>query len=290
MTSERLRTLHVGGHDRSLVVVQPEGRATSLLLVLHGSDSDAAGFRTLSGRTFDRLAAHGSVVAYPEAWGPSWNDARTGTRSTARELGIDDLAFLAAVVGDLREEHGVPPERVFAVGFSNGAQMVIRLVLQTPELVRGVALIGSNHAAPGNVLPEMAELDRHAPMPVLTVNGTADPIVPFQGGVASAPGSGSRGEVLSSFASAALFAARNGITAAPDVERLTGGLTPTRVTRWRQPGCLPVDFVAVGRGGHTVPNRDHSAPEELGPTARDLDAGELVRDFFGLVRSPPQPR
>jgi polyhydroxybutyrate depolymerase len=135
----------------------------------------------------------------------------------------------------------------------------------------------------------MADLDRHLPMPVLTVNGTDDPIVPFEGGTASAPGSGSRGEVLSSFASAALLAARNGITAAPTVEQLTKGATPTQVTRWRQPGCLPVDFLAVGRGGHTVPSRDHSARPELGRTARDLDAGELVGDFFGLVRSPPRP-
>ena len=119
----------MGGVDRTFQVVHPEtADASSLLLVLHGSDSDAARFRELSGHTFDRLVTEGVVVAYAEAYGGVWNDARLGTRSPARERGLDDVEFLSALVARLREEYAVPAEQVFAAGFSNGGQMVIRLV------------------------------------------------------------------------------------------------------------------------------------------------------------------
>ena len=204
--------------------------------MLHGSDSDAARFRELSGHTFDRLVTDGVVVVYAEAYGGIWNDARLGTRSPARERGLDDVEFLSLLVARLREEYAVPADRVFMAGFSNGGQMVIRLAAQAPDLFAGAAVISSNHPAPENVLPEMADLDRHQPMPMITINGTADPIVPFDGGVASLWGSEPRGPVLSSADSAALFAARNGITEPPVSVQVTTGRMATTLTRWRQPG------------------------------------------------------
>jgi polyhydroxybutyrate depolymerase len=282
--AEHPGTIPVGGVDRTFHVVHPEtADASSLLLVLHGSDSDAARFRELSGHTFDQLVTHGVVVAYAEAYGGVWNDARLGTRSPARERGLDDVEFLSALVARLRQEYAVPAEQVFAAGFSNGGQMVMRLVVQAPDLIAGAAVISSNHPTPENVLPAMTDLDRHQPMPVVTINGTRDPIVPFNGGVASLWGSEPRGPVLSSAESAALFAARNGITEPAVSVQVTPGRMPTTLTRWRQPGRAPVDFYAIEGSGHTVPNRQQDAPLLLGRTARDLDAGELVADFFGLA-------
>jgi polyhydroxybutyrate depolymerase len=283
--AEHPGTLIVAGVERSFHVVHPEAAAASaLLLVLHGSDSDAATFRELSGHTFDRATMDGVVVAYAEAYGGVWNDGRLGTRSPARERGLDDVEFLSMLVARLREEHAVPADRVFMAGFSNGGQMVIRLAAQSPELFAGAAVISSNHPAPENVLPEMAELDRHQPMSMITINGTADPIVPFDGGVASLWGSEPRGPVLSSADSAALFAVRNGLTDPPVSVQVTSGRMPTTLTRWRQPGRAPVDFYAIEGGGHTVPNHEQDAPVILGSTQRDLDAGELVAEFFGLRR------
>ena len=289
VVAEHPGTLIAGGVDRTFHVVHPaQAEATALLVVLHGSDSDAARFRELSGHTFDRLATEGVVVAYAEAYGGSWNDARLGTRSPARERGLDDVEFLSLLVARLREEYAVPADRVFVAGFSNGGQMVIRLAAQAPDLFAGAAVISSNHPAPENVLPEMAGLDRHQPMPMLTINGTSDPIVPFEGGVASLWGAEPRGPVLSSADSAALFAARNGITEPPLSVQVISGRLATTLTRWREPGRAPVDFYAIEGGGHTVPNREQDAPLILGATQRDLDAGELVAEFFG-IRPRAQP-
>ena len=146
------------------------------------------------------------------------------------------MEFLSALVAHLREEYAVPADRVFAAGFSNGGQMVIRLVMQAPDLISGAAVISSNHPTPENVLPEMAELDRHQPMPMVTINGTRDPIVPFGGGISSLWGAAPRGPVLSSAASAALFAARNGITEPAISTRVTHEPMATTLTQWRHEG------------------------------------------------------
>ncbi len=102
MSDEHPGTLNVGAVQRTFHVVAPVTPPTSLLLVLHGSDSDAAGIRELSGHTFDRLADEGVLVVYPEAHRGKWNDARLGTQAPARELGIDDVEFLSTLVAGLR--------------------------------------------------------------------------------------------------------------------------------------------------------------------------------------------
>lgn len=283
MSAEHPGTLNVGGFQRTFHALAPDTPPTSLLLVLHGSDSDAAGIRALSGHTFDRLADVGVLVVYPEAHQGKWNDARLGTQAPARELGIDDVEFLSALVDGLRRQYAVPASQVFAAGFSNGGQMVIRLVLEVPDLIGGAAIIASNHPTADNLLPEMSERDQHREMPVLCVNGTKDPIVPFEGGVASLFGVKPRGPVMSSLDSARHFAERNGITRDPVTEQVTSGRLTTTLTRWREDGHAPVDFYAVEGGGHTIPNPDHRAPLILGRTARNLDSGKLVRDFFGLA-------
>lgn len=280
--AEHPGTLKVGGFDRTFHVVAPETPASSLLLVLHGSDSDAAETRTLSGHTFDRLAEEGVLVVYPESHLGRWNDARLGTQAQARELGVDDVGFLSTLVDRLVEGYGVSPDRVLAAGFSNGAQMVMRLVHEAPELIAGAAMVASNQPTPDNMLPEVVRRDRHREMPVLCVNGTKDPIVPFHGGVASLFGVEPRGPVMSSYDSARYFAERNDISSEPTTEQVTEGRLTTTVTRWRENGHAPVDFYAIEGGGHTIPNPEHLAPLVLGRTARHLDTGALVREFFGL--------
>jgi len=68
------------------------------------------------------------------------------------------------------------------------------------------------------------------------------------------------------------------------VRAVTNAPMATTLTRWRPEGGAPVDRYTVEGGGHTVPSRHQDAPLDLGGTLRDLDAGELVADFFELAR------
>ena len=87
------------------------------------------------------------------------------------------------------------------------------------------------------------------PLPVVLIHGTSDPLVPFNGGMASLWGFRPRGEGRSAPATAKYYADRNGIGVAPTTRDRDG----YAVTTWTQPGCDPVELRTVRGGGHTIP-------------------------------------
>ncbi|MCC2317909.1 alpha/beta hydrolase family esterase [Cellulomonas chengniuliangii] len=280
----------VDGVSRSVTVVgQPGGEGSrALVLVFHGSRQDGQGHRAFTGKAYDALAQQGAVVAYLDGYRGNWNDARRLSAFPARLAGIDDTGFARAVIDALAASHGVDRQRVFAVGYSNGGQMVLRLVHEAPGLVAGAAVIAATMPAPGDFLVNDGP-GPGVPVPVLLVHGTKDRIVPYGGGEMSR---WARtvfkvgGRSLSMPETAAYFAHRNGITAEPVRTAVTGcgrGRRQTWVerTRYAQDGSAPVDLYTVHGGGHTVPG-PRSAPFVLGATNHDVSAAELVSEFFGL--------
>jgi len=282
----------VQGHVRTWTAVVPRQRPArpALLVVFHGSNQNAERMRRASGHGFDRVAGEqGVVVVYPNAYRGLWNDSRAAADSPARAEGIDDGALVEAVVTGFTASHGIDPARVFAAGFSNGGQLVFRLAAQLPGRFAGLAAIGATWPTPDNHLgPTPVE-----PVAMLLMNGTADPIVPFGGGVISLFGFKPRGTALSAPDTAHLFARLNGITAAPVVSQLPhrhgSGKTSVTLTSYLQQGHQPVlDYTVVG-GGHVVPNPRHSALRILGRTTHDVDAPAAVWNFFSALQRRQGP-
>ena len=84
--------------------------------------------------TFDAQAdVWGFAVVYPDGWGDCWADGRGVT--TADEAGLDDVAFLRALIGRSAEHHGTSGDRVVVAGVSNGAFMAHRMALEAEEEV-----------------------------------------------------------------------------------------------------------------------------------------------------------
>ena len=287
----RREFLTVDGHERSFLEVAPEdagARPTRLLLAVHGSNQSGRGFRRFTGGTLDHWATTGvGLTVYPDSWrGGLWNDARASTRSRARADGMDDVAFLRAIVDRYRDD-GVT--EVFAIGYSNGGQLLIRVVHEAPELLRGVALVGATLPQHDNLVP--LRTDGPA-VPVLLIHGTRDPLLPYRGGMASLFGFRPRGLMRSFDESVAYWVARAGITAEPTsdlVEDVTSGATrPARTTTTRrlytQEGRPAVGAYSVRGGGHVVPNRVRSAPWILGPSAA-FDTATVLTDFFVAHRT-----
>ena len=92
-----------------------------------------------------------------------------------------------------RTSTGIDPERVCALGFSAGGQMVLRLLHQAPELIASAVVIGASQPVPDNFLLPSAAEPVAQPRPVVLVHGTADPIAPYSGGVVSFWGLAPRG-------------------------------------------------------------------------------------------------
>lgn len=270
------RTIEVDGRARSYRIVTPAAARSGLPLVLvfHGSNQDGAAFSRFSRTQFERLADDGqAIVAFLDGYGRHWNDARASIRFSTRAAGVDDVAFVRAVVSTLLDELAVDENGIYAVGYSNGGQFVVRLIHEAPELLAGAVLIGATQPAPENLVvgPRPA-----VPLPVLLMHGTRDAFVPYAGGIASLRGFMPRGRGLSAEESAAYFAARNRIALRPAVT--TSG-TVTR-TEYRDRDRQPVTLLTIAGGGHTVPGGRRSLLS--GPATTAISAVDEVAAFFGL--------
>lgn len=289
----RRDSVEVNGRTRTYTVTGPaEGRPSrDLILVFHGSRQTGDKHRRFTGKAFDAPADSGAaVVVYLDGHKGNWNDARRNSSFPARKEDLDDIGFTRAVIAKLAAGHRIDPARVFAVGYSNGGQMVMRLAHEAPELIAGAAVIAATMPAPENFLAAGAP---PAPMPVLLVHGTRDPIVGYAGGEMSWWARTlfrTGGRSLSMPQTAAYFAARNGITAEPLDTTLpkragTAGRTWVERTDYRQRGRPPVALYTVHGGGHTVPGPGR-APFVLGRTNQDVNTAELIGEFFGVARQP----
>jgi len=276
--------LIVDGRERAVTVVGPQGPVADApaILYFHGSNQTAASGRAFTGGTFDALARRGVVVAYLDGYKRNWNDARASSTFAARRDGVDDVAFATATIERLVGEYGVDRARVYAVGFSAGGALVIRLVHAIPALLAGAALIAATQPVPENFLLDDAP---PAPLPLVAFHGTRDPLVPYRGGMASLWGFRPRGLGLSAPATADYFAARNGITVAPESRRLAphggNGQTTVERTDYRQDGHAPVTLFTIHGGGHVVPGPKR-APRIMGRSTDQLVAADEIAAFFDL--------
>jgi polyhydroxybutyrate depolymerase len=183
------RTAH-GGRARTWLVYEPARlqRPTPVVFLLPGSGQDAATLRLFTAWRFDELAERdGVLLVYAEAWaeggvmGPEWNECRKNTPQPAHHENVDDVGFLLWLLGEIGARYAIDPARVYAAGVSDGGQMAYRLATEHPERFDAVAIVVAQQAAPEN----SNCLAPRGPISVLVMNGTEDPIIPYEGGIAS---------------------------------------------------------------------------------------------------------
>lgn len=272
------------GRPRSFLLYVPEAVAEvpPLVFVFHGSGGDAAQSRLLYGYSFEALAErHGFIVAYPEGYERHYNGCRLAGPYAANEQDIDDVGFMRALVDELAETRGVDRDRVYATGVSNGGQMALRLALEAPDLVAAVAPVATSLPTDDN----LGCAKQGEPVAFLLMNGTADPMNPYEGGTVALYGLlGNRGTVLSSNETVAYWASLAGHSGPPEQEPLPDTFpaddSTATVFRWRSDGAPTVALVEVRGGGHNAPHPDIRLPRALGGSNRDFDAAELIWRFF----------
>lgn len=264
--------------------------ARPLVLVFHGSRQDGDSHRRFTHDALLPLAATGeAVVAYLDGYRGNWNDARRESFFPARRRGVDDVEFARVVVARVAASHGVDPSRVVMVGYSNGGQMVLRLLHEEPRMVAAAVIVAAAMPAPESFLSR-ADAPAARPTPIALVHGTADRIVPFDGGTMSwwarrmfRVG----GRTLSARETAAYLAARNGITGEPEVQPMPHretsrpGTSVVR-TRYRAPEAPDLTLYEVRGGGHTIPG-PHPSPRIVGRTTADIALADLVAEAVRRV-------
>jgi polyhydroxybutyrate depolymerase len=276
-------SLAVNGVRRTYVLHVPSGLTgrVPLILSFHGHGGDGAEQSRLTG--FDALSGrYGFIVAYPDGIDRGWNDGRP-----VNAKGPDDLAFSSALADDLEHRYSIDPARVYATGFSNGGVFSNYLACSQADRFAAIAPVSG-------LMPVADAPDCHPQraVSVLEINGTTDPIVPFNGGTIVLAGM-NRGQVLSFAQTGAFWAKNAGCSVAPAVTPLPAIAPPdgTSVTRTSFADCrlgTSVVEYAVAGGGHTWPGGPQYLPKLLvGTASRQLDASETIVQFF--LAHPMQP-
>jgi len=272
--SGRITLTHDGRARTAILDAAPDLRDAPLLIVLHGGIGSAAFVRRRAGVT---LAAQGWAVAWPEAL-DDWSDGRRD--ADGRPFSdADDVGFLRALADTLAAQDVVDRDRVFVAGPSIGGMMTLRVACDAPDLIAGAVVAIA-------ALPEGLDCPADAPLPTLFLHGSADAIVPPQGGRIGGDSIfiRDRGRVGAIDDTVALFAARNGCdgfaeTALPDRDPADA----SRALRRDYRGCAaPLVHYVVEGGGHTWPG---SRPFPLGAallgaTNRDFSATAAIEAFL----------
>ncbi len=120
----------------------------------------------------------GFVVAYPNGLADedtgetSWNAGNCCSFGDER----DDIGFVRALVAEIRENVCIDEKRIYSTGFSNGGFMSYYLACHAADLIAAIAPVAGVLGIPG----EECTPSRHVPL--IHFHGTADRIVPYDGG------------------------------------------------------------------------------------------------------------
>jgi len=278
-------TLRHGGRERTYRLFLPKGfdraKPAPLVLALHGGGGGAEQFdRSTKGHFGREAQRRGWAVVFPQGVAKGWNDGRPLTSlRDRRRRGVDDVAFLSALIDHLHATRGIDLSRVYATGMSNGGFMSYRLGLDLAEKIAAIAPVCANLAKVHD--------GKHPARPVglLAINGTQDPLVPYAGGYVKVFGR-KRGAVFSVDESLRRWALFNACTkpptsrALPDKAPGDGTRAVLKVWPACEKGAL-VRQIRIEGGGHTWPGGTQNLPRLLvGALCRDFDAVEVIFDFF----------
>jgi polyhydroxybutyrate depolymerase len=237
-----------------------------LVISIHGYAEWPAHQMQIS-RWNDLADEYGFLVVYPSGtdFPKRWRTTRFDPSAP-----LIDVIFISDLIDLLSAEYNIDPDRIFANGLSNGGGMSFVL---SCELSDRIAAIGS--VAGAYVYP-LEECNPSRPVPVIAFHGTADPIVPYQGGPSHSfdipfP-------VILDWVAA--LAARHGCHPGPEALPAPGAVTGMHYTDCDE--NAEVVFYTIAGGGHTWPGGVPLPESITGLTSMDIDATRLMWEFFQL--------
>lgn len=278
--------------DREYLLQMPAKRhrpasRMPVLMLFHGGGGKARGFANYSG--FSGLCDElGFIGIYPQGVDKHWYDARYRSVHPA-PAGVDDVAFVSALLDKLAQFPQADMQRVYAMGMSNGGIFCQQLALALSGRFAAVASICGQLPQ-----PLAAGFRPRTPLSVLLMNGTEDPVVPYQGGEVGmmrrwGPNKGSKkssGRVIATDRNLRLWVRHNQLPSRPTTTDLpnkaAGDGCRVQHLHWgRGEGGVSVELYRIQGGGHAIPGRKQYLPKKIiGRACRDIDGSRVIWDFF----------
>ena len=270
-------TILSSGQERAYLLHVPasyDGHTpVPLVISLHGAALWPALQMWISG--WSRLSdTRGFLVVYPAASGfpRIWHVDRVPGLTT-------DVRFIADLIDALEARYAIDPARVYVNGMSNGGGMAFVLSCTLSDRIAAIGMVAAAQSLPWDWCTD------RRPLPMISFHGTADPIIPFDGG----PSPVGPAAVFPSVPGwAQNWAQRNGCAAQP-----LASTVATDVVRTAYGNCTSgadVTLYAIGGGGHTWPGGASLPQMIVGPTSRAVDATQIMWDFFRAHRLGPDAR
>jgi polyhydroxybutyrate depolymerase len=166
------QTLRFGDEERAYLLALPDDydgtTAYPLVFSFHGFEGSKERHDANTAMA-GKGTARGYVVVTPDALGEprDWNYFGNPARA-------DDFGFVDALVADLSERLCIDADRIYAAGHSAGSAFAGFLQCRAPYRFAAVAMVAA-------FIPTTCPADRASPS-VVAFHGTADPLVPYDGG------------------------------------------------------------------------------------------------------------
>lgn len=278
-------TITSNNQERTFLWYAPKKITTNtIIFVLHGSTGTGKGVREQTAYEFDQIAdREGFVVVYPTGYFNHWNDCRGSADYKANTENIDDISFLKAVERILSKKLDRSFTHRFATGHSNGGHFCFKLALEEPDWISGIAAISAN-------LPIDSNLDCQKSgrfIPLLLINGTDDPVNPYNGGLVSILGNDSRGTVMSSDETMNYWLGLGNCASTPTQQKIDNinskDQSTVELSTWQCNGQSTASLYKINGGGHTIPHTKSIMPKILGVTNQDINAAEEIWQFFSKI-------
>lgn len=255
-----------------------------VVMVFHGGGGDPGAVRYES--DMDNTADKGGfIVVYP-AGTPTrqsfkdrlliWNDGRPF--KSGEHSAVDDVAYVDALLEDLSRLFNVDKQRIYACGYSNGAQFTYRLAKRRADVIAAIAVVAGQR-------PPDDAFDPVPPRPIAVMQfaGIADKISPYSGGKPPQDAA-FKADIKPVKQTVKAWADFNGCQAEPAEEKRVGNAVMRRYAPC-QAGAEVV-FWTLEDGGHTwpggrvTPNVEILGLGVLGEVNTDINASDLMWDFF----------
>ena len=275
---QKNESITVDGLKREFITYIPAGANGAdklpVIISLHGRLGTAA--RQFKFADFRPIADREKVIIVcPQGIGRSWNDGR-GT--PANKKGVDDVEFIDSLIFYITKKYRADNTRVYVTGMSNGGFMASRLAIDLNNRIAAIAVVAAS-------MDKGTAFEPGLSTPVMYIQGTEDPLVPFEGGIVKKGAGGpiyGHEEILKKWAATDSCNSKPVITNLP---RKVNDGTSVIKEEYANPNGLKVIGYTITGGGHTWPGGAQYLPKlMIGPVSHNLDACEVIWDFFKHYR------
>ncbi len=272
---QKNESIVVDGLKREFVTYIPQGIKFStrspMIISLHGRLGTASGQMRFA--DFRPIADKEQfIIVCPQGIDRSWNDGR-GT--PAFKKGINDIKFIDELITYILKTYNGDSTRVYVTGMSNGGFMSSRLACELNKRIAAIAVVGASMDKDETYQPAK-------PMPVMYIQGTEDPLVPFAGGNMKKGAGGSiygHEEVLKKWASIDDCEKNPAITTLPVI--VNDGMGVIEEVYSNPSNSLKVIGYTIVNGGHTWPGGSQYMPRfVIGSVTKNLNACDVIWEFF----------